>query len=691
MNSHHAKFLKLGLDTNPIIATRLLNAYVNSQHLNSLTYAHQLFEQVPIKDTFLWSSIISAYTRSGNSHKALHLFSQMLFQNQPNHYVFATVARACGSNQSHLQLGKNVHGLVIKSGFLPNIVVETSFVDMYAKCGEIECSLKKFDEMSERNIISWNAMIAAYVLNGMEINGLELFYRMKCVELQVPDEFTVATVLAGCARINDLKLGIQVHAYLLTVGLQTECDSAVCNMYFRCREISSAKKIFMGREENAMFKLIMIKGYVFNGRHHDALKLVACDDNFVEVFMTDLSVIASVLTACTALSLLRIGRQVHGLIITLLSSYRSKEDDIVVTESALINMYCKCSSIIEARRVFNNSINYRSVSHWNSMITGYIYNGLLEDAKRSFKEMPEKNVVSWTALISGYVQYGLLHEALRVLIDFYSKENDLAMQGNCLTLTAALEACSLLTVLELGKQIHGKLVRTTVSADINNVFVGTALIDMYSKSGNLHYAERVFSRMETKNVVSWTSMISGYAIHGLGFRALEAFEQMLEMGIEPNLVTFISVLSSCRHCGLIVEGMQYFKLMKDKYGMVPRGDHYACVIDLLGRAGRLDEAWSLLEEIEESEGNDEFYGGSIRGALLGACGSHGNVEMGSRVAEKMLEKKEQVSETYITLSNIYAMAGMWDEAYRVRERWRDRGCDVGEAGQSRIHIHLPTK
>ncbi|KAL5731019.1 hypothetical protein ACHQM5_003784 [Ranunculus cassubicifolius] len=691
MNSH-ARLLKLGLDTDPIIATKLLKKYITNQCENSLAHAYQIFQQVPKKDTTLWTSIISAFSRAGNPYKALQLFSGMLHQTQPNQYIYATVARVCGSSINHLQLGKTIHSHVIKTGYLPNVVVETSLLDMYAKCSLVEYSRIVFDEMYERNVVSWNAMISGYMLNGREINGLQLFYQMKCLEHVPPDAFTFATVLMGCTSHKDLKLGMQVHGNLMVLGFQTECASGICNMYLRCGEISFAENLLSERREDNILKLIMIKGYISNGRHTDAIRSIANNSNSMKCFMEDCSVIVSLLTACANLSLLRIGRQVHGIITVLLGSHydcRPEEVSVDVIVSALIDMYCKCANVEEANRVFDNQLHAQHVSHWNAMISGYIHNGLLNDAIRCFKQMPERNVISWTAMISGYVQCGLAHQGLRLLAEMYSYKHGLVFQGNCITFSVALEASSLLTLLEAGKQIHAKMIRTIVNADIQNVVVGTSLVDMYSKSGNLTYAKTVFDRMMERNVVSITSMITGYATHGLGFQALDLFQKMVSMGIEPNEVTFISVLTSCSHCGLVEEGMKYFKLMTDKYGIVPGCDHYACVVDLLGRAGKLTEALSLLEKIEDEEASSELYGGAIWGALLGACKLYENVEMGNMVAEKLLEKKQQVSETYIVLSNVYAAAGMWDEACRVREKWIRRGSDVGKAGQSKIYLHLP--
>ncbi|XP_058092555.1 pentatricopeptide repeat-containing protein At5g16860-like [Magnolia sinica] len=681
----HARLIKLGLHTDAVIATRLLKAYV-SYSPKSLANAHQLFDEIPFKDTVVWTSLISAYAQAGHPTQALHLFSQMHIQTQtkPNHFVFATAARACGSVPD-LRLGKTVHACVIKHGFSPNVVVDTSILNMYAKCCAIEFSVRVFDEMPERNVISWNTMIAGYANNGMGICALELFHRMKCVECEAPDEFSVVTALSACAGTNDLALGKQIYAYAMCSGFLSDpaTANAAANLYFRCGIVECAESALKGREESAMLKLIKIKGYVFNGRYQNAIKSIGYD--FVEIILMDCSIVIPVLTACANLSLLRIGRQIHGLIVTSTNYYNCHWDDeaAVAIRTALIDMYAKCCSIEEAQRVFDY-LPIQHVTHWNAMIAGYIHNGLIENAVRCFDAMPERNVISWTSMISGYVRYRLPNESIRLLAKMYHEDG--STRGNCFTFSAALNACSLLTALDLGKQIHAQSVRTVITSDTNSVELETALIDMYSKSGNLNYARRVFDRMGERNVVSWTSMIMGHAIHGRGSQALEVFQQMLNSGLEPNEVTFVVVLSACSHCGLVEEGMRYFKLMREKYGIIQRSEHYACMVDLLGRAGKLTEAWSLIEGImcvDNDGSGDDGNDGAVLGALLGGCQLHGDVKMGSQVAKKMLERKQQVSETYIALSNVYASSGMWDEVHRLREEQKSQGIDK-EPGRSQI-------
>lgn len=255
-----------------------------------------------------------------------------------------------------------------------------------------------------------------------------------------------------------------------------------------------------------------------------------------------------------------------------------------------------------------------------------------------------------------------------------------------MTFVVGLEACSHLTDFGRGKQIHAKIIRTLIYADTSNVIIGTALVDMYSKSGYMHYAQGVFDMMLEKNVVAWTSIIMGYAVNGLGPQGLDTFKQMISTGVQPNEVTFVSVLTACSHCGLVDEGLYYFKLMREKYKLVAREDHYTCLIDMLGRVGRLEDAWNLVKEIDDKN-IGSFSVGTVWDALLGACHLHGNVELGSIVGKKLLEDKKQGSTTYVTLSNVYAAAQMWNEAHDVRESWRNKGDAALEPGLSRIYAN----
>ncbi|CAI9107451.1 OLC1v1006802C1 [Oldenlandia corymbosa var. corymbosa] len=691
--NRHARLIKLGLQTNPCYASKLIAEYAFFPTSHSLNHAHRIFKEVPsdLRDTALWASLISAYSRSEQPNNALHLFSHLLGQPQasrnaePNAYVFTSVARAIASAPEHLPFGQSVHGMIIKRGYTPrDVFVETALVDMYVKCGMMECALKLFDEMPYRNSVSWNVMIFGYIQNAEESKGFGLFLKMRYLEFCAPDQFTVATLLSGCAGVQDLAWGMQLHAVAIVSGFEINCGDAIATMYFNCGLVCSGEKILEGRRsDDSVAKLIKIRGFISNLRYQDALNCISSARNSFLILCRDHTVIVPILAACAKLSLLKVGKQLHGLLITSLQSLleTSPSEDGDIIGCALIDMYSKCGVVGDARKVFDDVLP-RSVSHGNSMISCYVCNGLLEDARNLLEKMPEKNVVSWTTMMTGYVRSGKPRECLNMMAKMYCSKVD----GNCVTFAVGLEACSDLPDLELGKLLHAKIVRTLINADATNVVIGTSLVDMYCKSGKLNYAQTVFDLMEDKNIVAWTSVIMGYAVHGFGSRSLELFQELIETGTKPNEVTFIAVLTACSHCGLVDEGLEYFRMIK-KYGLIPNEDHQTCLIDMLGRSGRLEDAFHMLEEHEDTETNGESCCPAAWGALLGACHLHGNVKLSERVAEKMLVHTDQMSTTHIALSNVYAAAGLWNEAYKIRENWR-RGALKGDPGLSSISMHL---
>nr|GMC88152.1 pentatricopeptide repeat-containing protein At2g13600-like [Ipomoea batatas] len=686
----HSLLIKLGLDTNAVCATKLINKYLSLGLANSLSHAHQLFDQVPLKDPPLWTSLISAYARHNQLDNALHLFSLMLRQTQPdldarpNHFVITAVARAIAFAPQHIFLGQLLHAHVVKSGFLPGkVIVETAFLDMYSKCGVIESARKLFEEMPYRNLVTCNAMLSGYMQNGMETHGSKLFYRMKCGEVYAPDEYSISTVLSGCVQTQDLVLGMQVHAYAIVGGFEVNCANSIANMYFSCGRIACATKIMDAVYQDTVSKLLSIRGYILNHSYVAAFRYVCSLGNVVEILNTDYTIFVPLLTICTKLSLVRVGKQVHGLFIAMTNSYKIINplgEDGVIIGSALIDMYCKCGDVGEGKKVFE-TWPCEHVSLWNALISGYISNGLIETANVLFQAMPKKDIVSWTSMITGFVRNNMPQEGLDLLAKMYCTEGGYEIDGNCLTFVVCLEACTHLTDLEKGKQIHAKIIRRLPGVDTSNVVVGTALVEMYSRSGNLHYSHTVFDSMKQKNIVAWTSILTGFAAHGCGLQAIEMFQKMLDNGIQPNEVTFVTILTACSHCGLVNEGLQYFKEMK-KYGLTPKEDHYTCLIDMLGRNGMLEEAWHLVREVEEL--GNKSYAGSIWAALLGACQLYENVEIGRKVAQKMLENEKQISATCIALYNVFATAGMWNEAYETREFLTREGIANGEAGLSRL-------
>ncbi|XP_052194150.1 pentatricopeptide repeat-containing protein At5g48910 [Diospyros lotus] len=361
----------------------------------------------------------------------------------------------------------------------------------------------------------------------------------------------------------------------------------------------------------------------------------------------------SVLKACARTGRLEEGKQVHGLVV----KYGLDCDEFVV--SNLVRAYVMCGEMDDAyvlfkgRIIVNNARQLGNVVLWNVIIDGYVRLGDLRAARHLFDKMPQRSVVSWNSMISGYTQNGFFKEA----IDMFRHMQMAELSPNYVTLVSVLPAISRLGALELGKWVH-------LYAEKNNIeldeVLGSALIDMYSKCGNIEKALQVFENLPKRNVITWNAIIHGLAMHGQAEDALVHFWRMDQMGVTPSDVTYVAVLSACTHAGLVEEGRVIFDHMVRVVGLEPRIEHYGCIVDLLGRAGLLEEAEKLILEMPLKP--DDV----ILKALLGACKMHGNIQVGERIARLLMDMAPRDSGAYVALSNMYAALGSWEAVAGVR-------------------------
>eukprot|EP01018_Ginkgo_biloba_P003260 Gb_27377 [translate_table: standard] len=636
----HIHMSERGFLSDSFSQNTLLNMYAKC---GSIVDARRVFDQMPHRDVFSWSVMIAAYSRYGPSEEALKFFHQMPRTGiQPNQFIFASVLPAC-ANLAALEQGMEVHEDIIRSG-LSDVFVESALVDMYAKCGKIEKARHVFDKMHERNVISWNAMIAGYTQNGSIDEACNLFQKM-------PERDVVSwnAMIAGYSQNGHVKEAIELF-----------------------RKIP---------QPNVVSWNTMIAGYAQNGRGEEALKLFR--EMQLAGLQPDSKTFAGVLPACANMAALEQGMEIHENII------RSGFQSDVFVESAVLDMYAKCGSVEKARHVFDR-MHQRNVVSWNAMIAGYTQNGRVDEALKIFEKMPQRDVVSWNAMIAGYAQSGLVDEALEFFhkipkpnvvswnamiagyaqngrgeeaLNFFRQMQVAGVKPDSKTFASVLPACAYLAALEQGMEIHKAIIRSRFHCD---VFVESALVDMYAKCGSVEKARDVFNKMLRRDVVSWNAMIAGYAMHGCGEEALKLFEQMQHSGMSPDHITLVCVLSACCHAGLVDEGRQYFNCMTQCYHITPTMDHYICIVDLLGRAGRLDEAQNVINKMPINPD------ATVWRSLLGACRVHNNIELGEQVAKHLFELEPENAAPYVLLSNIYAAAGRWDDTENVRKMMKDR-------------------
>ncbi|KAK9999952.1 hypothetical protein SO802_019555 [Lithocarpus litseifolius] len=507
------------------------------------------------------------------------------------------------------------------------------------------------------NVFSWNVAIRGYSESENMEEGVVLYKRMlRDGGSSRPDNYTFSYLLKVCAGLSWKLMGDEIVGHVLQMGFDSYMyvHNAVIHMLVSCGELVKARKVF---DESCVRDLVswnsLINGYVRRGLACEALGIYR--EMEVERVRPDEVTMIGVVSSCAQLGDLNCGREFHQYI------EENRLELTVPLSNALMDMYAKCGNLEEAQAIFDSMEN-RTIVSWTTMIVGYAKLGFLGIAWKLFYEQPEKSVISWNAIIGGYVQAKHSKEALALFHEMQASD----IKPDEVTMVNCLSACSQLGAIDVGIWIHRYIEKHNLFL---NVALGTALVDMYAKCGNITKALQVFREMPQRNSLTWTAVICGLALHGNAHDALSYFLMMIDSGLEPDEITFIGVLSACCHGGLVVEGRKYFAQMSFKFNIFPKLKHYSCMVDLLGRAGHLEEAEELIKCMP-MEADAVLWG-----ALFFACRIHGNVTMGERAALKLLELDPGDSGIYVLLANMYGDANMWEEAKKVRKMMVERGVE----------------
>lgn len=496
-------------------------------------------------------------------------------------------------------------------------------------------------------------MIRGYARSQFPEMALSYFNRMLREGIEM-DKRSYVFLLKGSEMFSGIHIGSSVHSRIWKTGFVYDLIVRNSLMHFYCEKghVSDAKKVF---HESSVRDVVswtsMIDGFVQKNMADEALEF------FVKMCSIGLEpnevTMVTVFSACSLKRDLSLARSIHEFV---------KRTGVKCSQNlmnAMVDMYIKCGDLGRARKIFCQ-MEVKDVFSWTSMINGYARNGEVDFAKKCFDEMPERNVVSWTALIACFSQNNCPKEALET---FHQME----MEGTEpieSTLICVLSACSQLGCLDMGQQIYDFYIKKR-SVPLS-LIIGNALIDMYSKCGRIDAALEIFDQMSKKDVVSFNSMIVGCASHGHAYKALILFEQMKSIGFMPDGITFVGVLSACAHGGLIKQGWEHFRAMK-LHGLKPAVEHYACMTDLLSRAGHLKEVYELIESMPVQPDV------AVWGALLNGCSMHGNLDLGKLAAEKLIVLDPKDSGIYTLLASLCAKGRKWSDVRLVRSMMRENG------------------
>ncbi|RZC43655.1 hypothetical protein C5167_036608 [Papaver somniferum] len=587
---------------------------------------------------------------------------------RPDHTTFSVILKSCSFSEN-LDLGIQMHCLIVQMGFDCDVVTGSALLDMYAKCKRLTDANCVFREMPLRNWVSWSAMVAGCVHNDQLLDSLELFKEMQREGIGV-SQSTYASILRSCAGLSSLSLGSQMHAHTLknnfgtdaivgtaTLDMYAKCnnlrdalrmhglavksgfDSNVCvenamlDMYGKCKSLAEARRVFdmLERRDLVSWNAI-IAAYEQNGNEEETLLL------FFRMIRSgmepDQFTYGSVLKACAAWEAPNRGMEIHDRVI------KSGLGSDMFVGSSLIDMYCKC--------------------------------GMIEEAKKLHERMGKQTVVSWNTMISGFSLQKQNENAQKL----FSQMLDIELTPDKFTYATVLDTCANMATIGLGKQIHAQIIKNELQKD---VYISSTLIDMYSKCGNMEDSLLMFDKMHERDFVSWNAMICACAQHGHAEEAINVFENMKLENIKPSSASFVAVLRACGYMGCFEEGSRYFQSMVDDYGLEPQLEHYSCMVDIIGRSGRVKEALKMINEMPF--GADVV----VWRTLLSVCKIHGDVEVAKLAASSIMQLDPQDSAAYILLSNVYAEAGLWSEVSKMRKIMRERGMKK-EPGCSWIEV-----
>lgn len=713
----YAVVIRNGLSSIGYVRAGMIDLFMKHYRFDE---ALRVFWDVVCGNVVCWNAVISGAVRNGEYWVALDHFCQMIHRFLvPNNFTFSSVLSACAS-VGELEMGKGVQGRLIKEG-LNDVFLGTAIVFLYAKCGELEEAEKEFNRMPVRNVVSWTAIICGFVQKGDSFSALNYFRKMRYARVEI-NSYTLTKVLNACATQDMIKEAMMMHSWILESGfyLDPVVRAALINMYAKIGAVDLSEKVFRAMENTKTPHIwtVMISSLAQNENPLEAVGLL--QKMLSEGLRPDHCCISSVLSVMESLDL---GRQIHCFILKAgLISFLS-------VSCSLLTLYSKCGGLEESHKVFDQMSIKDNVS-WASMIIGFTEHGFASFAFQLFREMilegtkpdqitlpailsacsapdllrkgkeihgyalragireeaviggalvtmyskcsalrlarrvwdmlPLRDQASSASLMSSYAQSGLVEEAILLFHELLMSH----MTIDSFILSSVLRAVSLLRRPGIGSLLHSWIVKLGLES---NASVGSSLVVMYSKWGSIEECHKAFEPIDKPDLVSWTALIMSYAQHGKGEEALETYELMRKEGNRPDAVTFVGVLSACSHNGLVEEGYSHFNSMAKDCGIQPNNRHYACMVDLLGRAGRLEEAAKFITNMPIKP--DAL----VWGTLLAACKVHGDIVLGRLAAEKVMELEPNDSGAYVSLSNIYADVGLWEEVQELRSQMQGTG------------------
>lgn len=528
--------------------------------------------------------------------------------------VFGYLLQGCLKKRD-LAIGRKVHCLIVRSGFESNSFLGSHLIRVFASCGSLLEASQVFGMVHEPSAYTWAAIILAHAGLGQAEQAFKMYHHMKESSVK-PNHYVYVAIIKACINVEGLEEGKAIHSHIIESGFELNVivSNTLIDMYVKCGNLKDARRVFdKSTNRSVVTWTAMISGYSLHGHGEEALMLFQ-QMQLKGMDPTNVTLI-SILKACSSIAALDKGKVIHSHI-----TEKGLESNIFIGNT-LLDMYAK--------------------------------SGSLEDAHNVFSQLGDRDIVTWSAMIAGCAQHEQGHQALRV----FQQMQQEGIKPNRVTFISVLKGCSNVAALDQGKLIHAHIIKSSFESDL---LVGSTLVEMYAKCGNLKDAHSVFQKIPNRNVVTWTAMLAGYALHGHYRLVLEYFDSMQQERCKPNDVTFVCLLSACSHLGLLAQGCYHFESMMDKHGIIPTVEHYYGLVDLFGRVGHLHEAEHIIHTIP-------FLGSHVVGwrSLLSHCKMHGNIALGRGSFDHIAKTDQGVASGYMLMLNTYANTGMWEDVWKI--------------------------
>lgn len=587
-----------------------------------LQEAQQVLDSLREQKSYSYNALILGYIKCGNPEDVLRLYQKMQAKGvQPTTYTFVALLKACTMLQD-LEWGCQLQKEIVDKGLQKDAFVGNALVDMFGKCGSVREAREAFDNLSVRDVVSWSALMAGYSAHGHHDDVLDCFTQMQLQGVS-PNRVTFMCTLKSCSILKAIDLGRKVYCEAVKMGFESDIflGNTSIDMFCKCDNLLEATTIFdkLPNRDTVSWNALLA-GHVDQGLGKQALvllkRMLLCN-----LLLDDVSFMCG-LRACAGTGALRMGQDLHTEIIK-----RGMEGDFQLGNT-LVDMLGKC--------------------------------GLLEDARAVLDSFPNRSAVSWSAMIMCYAQRGFDDEALHCFEQMRSE----GLPLDAVVFTCSLKACSNVGAVEKGRVVHNEAVKFGFEKDTH---IGTGLVDMYGEFGLLAEARAVFDELPARNLLSWSALIKGYGLNHKGHMALQCFQDMQKEGAKPDAVAYTSLLVACSHTSFTSEGKDYFRRMEEDHEYQSRTVyHFSCVLDILARAGQVNEAARFLDALKSSPSKEMWK------VLLSACKVYGDVEMGLKCFKHLIEMDADDASAYAMMVDLYNSVGRFTDADNLEKSRRLR-------------------